>query len=405
MAFTSFTFPPSTPVFPRAVLVQNYLESYAAHFNLTPHIRFETAVQVVQRDTSKWKVQISTGETLDFDLVIVGNGHYRIPRYPDTPGLSEWFTSGKASHAAWYRRPHDLGNTVMVVGAGPSGKDIVAEMRTVARVVIHSSTGTTAEDIGNLKLRGRVTRFGGNGQVMFEDGSTESGIDHCILATGYEMSFPFFSSNVTQHGLPPPAPPLPRELYNSTYHVFPLAKHMFPLQAKFPPSSLAFIGLLVKVAPFPLLEAQACAVMHAFARPDALEATREAVDIITRYEQLREELGDDSLSIAKAWHRFKDHEQFDYRDRMYEFAASSMGEGQRERIIVPEWQKEMYNKKDVLRRVWIKLVKSGEADEWVKGVGENGSHEWIDLLKKMLRRAKEADEHVSDVEGSDKLKL
>lgn len=405
MAFPGFPFPPSTPVFPRAALVQNYLESYAAHYNLLPHIRLKTAVHAVQRDASKWKVQISSGEILDFDLVIVGNGHHRIPRYPDTPGLSKWFAAGKASHAAWYRRPHDLGDTVMVVGGGPSGRDIADEMRTVAGVVIHSIPGAAPEDTGNLKRRGRVAQFGDIGRVVFEDGSSESGIDYCILATGYEISFPFFSSSTIQNEPPPPTPPLPRELYNSTYHVFPLAKHIFPLQVKFPPSSLAFIGLLVKVVPFPLFEAQACAVMRAFARPETLDLTKEAIDIITRYEQLRGEFGDDSQLIAKAWHRFRGPEQFGYRDQMYEFASPEGDTPERERIIVPEWQKEMYHQKNVLRRVWVELVKSGEADDWVKGVGENGPDEWVDLLKKMLRRAEEADKQVVGVDSNDKSKL
>jgi hypothetical protein len=67
---------------------------------------------------------------------------------------------------------------------------------------------------------------------------------------------------------------------------------------------MAFIGLAVRVVPFPLFKAQATAIVQAFAHPESLDTTKEAVDIITRYEDLRREFGDNPLAIAKAWHRF-----------------------------------------------------------------------------------------------------
>lgn len=403
MAYSSYPFPPSTPVFPHASVVHKYLRSYAHHFDLTPHIRLNTSVVAIDRDPTNWNVRLSTGETWAFDLVLVCNGHYRVPRYPDTPGIAAWLNAGKASHSAWYRHPHNLGDTVLVLGAGPSGQDISSEMRTVAKTVIHSMTGATPEDIGNLKRRGRVTEFGENGQVSFEDGSTESGIDYAILATGFELSFPFLPDTIIHSSVPPLVPPLPRELYNSTYGVFPLAKHILPLQTGFPLTSLAFIGLIVKAVPFPLVEAQARAVLHAFAYPEALDRTQEAVDIITRHEILRGELGNDPLLIAKSWHRFTGHEQFEYRDHLYDFAGPGTSEkGGPLPAKVADWEKEMYDQKELLRKVWVDLVKSGEADEWVKGVGENGIDDWIDLTRKMLKKAEEGG---VTVEETDKSKL
>ncbi|KAF9019694.1 FAD/NAD(P)-binding domain-containing protein [Hymenopellis radicata] len=371
MAYTSFSFPPSTPVFPRAPVVLKYLESYAAHFNLNAHIRLGTSVQSASYSELKWHVELSSGESVNFDSIIVCNGHYRKPRYPDTPGLADWLKRKKASHSAWYRRPENMGATVMVVGAGPSGLDISAEMCGCAKSVILSVTGATSEDTGNLKRRGRVVRYNEDSSVVFEDGSTEDNIDHCLLATGYEMSFPFLSQDSLTLDVPPPIPPLPRDLYNSTYHVFPLAKQIFPIQAHYPPSSLAFLGLLVRVAPFPLLEAQARAV-------------QETVDIVARYARLKHSSGsDDPMAIAHEWHRFVENEQFDYRDAMYRFAG--------ELIIVPDWEKEMYENKAVLRKVWIDIEKSGEADEWVKDVGKNGLQEWVDLLKRLLAKGRDAE--------------
>ncbi|KAJ6538733.1 hypothetical protein B0H10DRAFT_2140153 [Mycena sp. CBHHK59/15] len=364
MCFTAFPLPPATAVFPPAAHVQRYLESYAAHFNLLPFVRLNTLVTDVRRQTNKWTVRLSSGEALDFDLVIVANGHHRIPRYPDVPGVDKWLTAKRASHSVWYRRAHHLGDKILVVGGGPSGTDIAAEMRGVCTTLIRSVSGAPHEDSGNLKMRGRTTRFGDDGQVFFEDGSVETGIDHCILATGYQVSFPFLSDPIVRSGLPPPAPPLPGVLYNSTYHIFPLAQHIFPLQAGFPPTSLAFMGLPVRVAPLPIMEAQAAAIVHAFAHPDAFDVEAE-----TRA------LGGDAAAVARAWSVFKGEEQFDYQDWLHEFAGSN--------VRVPQWRKNMYEAKGVLRSFWVELERRGEADEWVRG-------EWVDLLKRLLQAAEES---------------
>ncbi|KAG6813231.1 hypothetical protein H0H92_012868 [Tricholoma furcatifolium] len=453
MAYSSFPFPPSTPLFPGASIVLKYLEDYTEHFNLRPHIQLNTTVKSVSWDNPRWKIETSTGTMYHFDLVMVCNGHYRIPRYPNTPGIANWLSSGRASHSALYRRPHNLGDIVLVVGGGPSGQDISAEMCTAARTVIHSATGAVPETIGNLKRRGRVSSFDDNGQVTFEDGSIESGISHCILATGYEYSFPFFSESILRSAVPPPVPPLPNEIFNSTYNVFPLARHMFPLSATFPPSSLAFLGLLVRVAPFPLVESQARAVLHAFANPGCLEPLQEAVEIMTQYEELRDQVGDKPLAIAKAWHRFEPMQQFEYRDSLFEFcstASNSNGDltsvgvvslrhssrSSRDHYLnhspfqtpiqnvavssvwedlqhsatatacardsytrVTGWEKEMYRKKDVLRKAWRRLEELGQADEWVKGVGNGGVHEWAEMTKRLEKWYVQRSEHVQQTQN------
>ncbi|KAG5644713.1 hypothetical protein DXG03_007936 [Asterophora parasitica] len=418
MAFTSYPFPPSTPLFPHADVVHKYLEDFADHFGLHPHIELSTTVTSITRSESNsdWEVSLSTGPTVSFDLVIVCNGHYHIPRYPNTPGIAAWLSSGRATHSAWYRHPHNLGDKVLVVGAGPSGQDISAEMCCAAQTVIHSATGALPEDVGNLKRRGRVTHFGStsDGQVTFEDGSVESGISHTILATGYETSFPFLGANIIRSSVPPPVPPLPREIYNSTYGVFPLAKHVFPLQNAFPTSSLAFLGLLVRVAPFPVVEAQARAVLHAFTNPGSLEPMQEAVDIISRYEELRRNVGDSPLAIAKAWHRFEAMQQFEYRDALYDFVSAAQG-GKLDLVWgdqwgrtleddgrVPEWEKEVYRNKDILRKAWVKVEEIGEAGKWVKGVGEGGTHEWVEMMDRLKKWAIEQGIELKDV---DKAKL
>lgn len=401
MAFPSFPFPPSTLLYPPAKTVLRYLEDYASHFHVAKHVKVSTTVHSIDWDSglAQWRVRTqatNSGGPVEeslFDLLIIANGHYRVPLYPTTPGLEAWVKSGKATHAAWYRHAHNVGDTVMVVGRGPSGIDVADEMRTVCKTLIHSFPGAKHTDLENgaLKLRGRIVEFldASEGTIRFEDGTTETNIDHCILATGYEHSLPFLPSSLLELALPPPIPPLPEKLYNSKVHIFPLAKQMFPLVTSFPPSSLALLVLPYRIIPFPLAEAQTRAVLKAFAEPASLDPAAEAVDIVSRYQMLREIVGDDERAIARLWHHLED-EQFEYRDDLHQFAGGAYAGPEWK---VPEWVVEIWEQKITLRNEWKDLVKAGEAEDWVRGVGEAGGEEgelqWIEMMRRLVKRAED----------------
>ena len=299
-----------------------------------------------------------------------------------------WLDARKATHSAWYRNPSStLGNTILVIGNGPSGQDISNELRFSGHTVFQS---VSSPEVLGPYARGRLSQLNdpSKGEVTFSDGSALSDIDHCIFATGYEFSFPFFPPHVLQPSVPNPIPPLPTTLHNSTYNIFPLAKHIFPLQTAFPPTSLTFLGLLIRVAPFPLVEAQAKAVLAAFVNPEKLDQIGEAVDVMNRYQELRTRLwnnnsapGDEETQIAKLWHRFEPLEQFEYRDQMCAFAGDETR--------VESWEVETYLKKNLLRKVWNTLVKTGEAEQCIRGVGQGSKYEWIELMKWMVKKGEE----------------
>ncbi|KAH9941603.1 FAD/NAD(P)-binding domain-containing protein [Epithele typhae] len=418
MAYTSLSFPPSTAAYPPASSVLSYLQGYAEHFGLMELVQLNTSVTSVTRDhsTGKWVVTVrkskqESEETSSFDFLVVANGHYRVPRTPSTPGLQQWFDVKRAMHSVYYRHPSDFGDarTVLVVGAGPSGSDLCSDLLTSGRSVVHSVTNAKSSDDpdGRLKTRGRVASYGDpeKGELTFEDGSTLSGVDFSVLATGYKFDFPFLPESILHRLVPPAVPPLPGILFNSTYSVFPLAKHIFPLVGadEFPGTSVAFLGLPIRVAPLPLLEAQMAAVLHVFAYPTALDATQEALDIVERYETIRAHLSRPAasepdltapnasadpteLAIAAAWHRFDGHEQFTYRDALHVFAGSP--------VRVAPWEIESYDAKGELRAEWRALERAGEADEWVRGVGAGpgGDAEWVDLLRRLLKRVRDRQE-------------
>ena len=97
------------------------------------------------------------------DKVVVANGHYRFPRFPDIPGLDRWLAAGKAAHSAWYRRSADPGNRPLVVDGGPGGRDIATETTNLPSTpAVHFSIaepplGPLRNDA--IQPRARVTQF------------------------------------------------------------------------------------------------------------------------------------------------------------------------------------------------------------------------------------------------------
>ena len=389
MAFPSFSFPLETSPFPTASVVHKYLEDYATHFDLLRYVRLSTRVEKIFWDpgSRKWDVTLSTGEELEFDFVVVANGHHRKPRYPDTPGLQSWLDSGRAIHSAWFRRPDQFAHhgKILLVGGGPSAADLCTDMIGVIPLLLHSLPGpkprssiTHTDDTENYRKVVQVAEYRDDGSILLVDGSTESNIDLVILATGYEMSFPFLSQ--IKQGLPSIPPPLPSELYNSTYHVFPLAYQLFPLQKDFPPTSIAFPGLLYSVAPFPVFEVQARAIARVLEFPESLDTLSCAVDIVSRAHGLvREEGIDEPLRMAKRWSRLPTLEYFEYRAQLLAFS--------RENWTVPDRELECWHNRHVIRREWRTIERAGKAEEWLKGIGANGLEDWLELCLKVVKQS------------------
>jgi len=401
MCFAVLPFPPSTAVYPPAKVVEDYLDLFITHFGLSSNIRLNTTVERLEWDetSASWRVRLSGpghgSEWLRFDKVVVANGHYRSPRFPNVPGLDKWLAAGRATHSAWYRRPVDSGSTPVVVGGGFSGRDIATEIADLpsTSAVYFSITEPPLDPPRNDKVqyRARVAEFlpldgDGKGKVRYEDGN-EDEVDSCILATGYKMAFPFLSDSLVQTSLPPtPIPPIPRDkLYNSTYHVFPLIKHLFPVTDKYPPTSLVFQGLLIRVVPLPLVEAQSHAMVKLWTSPELLDVGAEVDAIISRYEKLMDKFGGDEVQVAKRYFTFDLPEQFHYRDELYTLVYRE-DEETLKKYLTPAWHEDMYLYTAQLRAEWERMEQTGEAEDFVRGVGEASSDEWEKLMHKLLER-------------------
>lgn len=141
--FEDFPMPADYPHFPRRDQVRAYLESYARAHGHYEIIRFDTEVSSVvpvptegSTGSAGWTVTLGTGESSDYDGVLIANGHLWDQNIPTVPGT---FT-GKQLHSGSYHNTEDVeGSRVLVVGAGNSGCDLavdVAQHRLEADIVI-----------------------------------------------------------------------------------------------------------------------------------------------------------------------------------------------------------------------------------------------------------------------------
>ncbi|MCV7383061.1 NAD(P)-binding domain-containing protein [Mycolicibacter longobardus] len=133
LSFRDFPMPEHYPDFLHHTLVKEYLESYAAAFELKRNIEFDTEVTHAQRlPGGGWELELAGGRRRRFDLLVVANGHHWDPRYPDFPGD---FT-GETLHAHHYIDPKTplefSGKRILVVGLGNSAADIAVELSSKA---------------------------------------------------------------------------------------------------------------------------------------------------------------------------------------------------------------------------------------------------------------------------------
>jgi putative flavoprotein involved in K+ transport len=117
-------FPASGWSFPTARETANYLEAYAARFELP--VRLATAVDRVTKAGDRYLVQ-SGERRFRAHRVVVATGHYGKPTIPEF--ASELDPRIVQMHSSEYRNPSQLRpGGVLLVGAGNSGADIAMEV-------------------------------------------------------------------------------------------------------------------------------------------------------------------------------------------------------------------------------------------------------------------------------------
>lgn len=140
--FNDFPMPREWPAYPDHRQCLEYLERYAARFDLVPHIRFGASVAAIVPAGSPgagWEVTIAGESPRQYAGVVIASGHNHVPRWPDIPGRF----SGMLLHAADYKSPTVpvalSGRRVLVIGGGNSGCDIAVECSRHAAHTTHST--------------------------------------------------------------------------------------------------------------------------------------------------------------------------------------------------------------------------------------------------------------------------
>ena len=114
---------------------RQYLDDYAAKFDLRRHIALETTVEAVRKEPDgRWAITVRSKarrETNFFDAVAVCSGPFQTPDTTSVPDLDRF--SGEVVHSSAYRNNRRfVGKRVMVVGLAESGADIAREVSDVA---------------------------------------------------------------------------------------------------------------------------------------------------------------------------------------------------------------------------------------------------------------------------------
>ena len=138
MEYADFPMPKSLPDFPHHTQIAEYFDSYADHFGLREHVRFDTRVErAVREDDGTWALTLGAegDSTVErFDALLVANGHHWDPRWPEPAFPGHDAFAGRQMHAHAYR-DNDIfaDRDVVILGMGNSAMDIAVEASYVAR--------------------------------------------------------------------------------------------------------------------------------------------------------------------------------------------------------------------------------------------------------------------------------
>ena len=147
----SFTFAPHdwTRYFVLRDELYDYLQDVVRRFDLAPHLRLRTEVQMARYDADGqcWELDVAgpggTG-TLRADVVIAASGLFNPPKLPDIEGLED-FPGVKLHTAEWDDTLDVRGKRVAVVGSGASAMQCVCAIADdVASLTIFQRSPTWA---------------------------------------------------------------------------------------------------------------------------------------------------------------------------------------------------------------------------------------------------------------------
>ena len=105
--------------------VVEYLEDYVSAHNLD--VREGVEVASIDRAADGWRVRTTDGQEFGGPRVVVATGYNKHQKLPDWPGMATY--KGDLVHSGNYKNPGPyVGKSVLVVGTGNSGAEIVVDL-------------------------------------------------------------------------------------------------------------------------------------------------------------------------------------------------------------------------------------------------------------------------------------
>jgi cation diffusion facilitator CzcD-associated flavoprotein CzcO len=145
-------FPAAYPRYVTRHLVIEYLDRYAAKFDLKP--RLGDAARSVCRDGNDWRVQ-GTSSSISAPYVVVASGFNAEPAIPSIPGMEKF--TGRLIHSAAYANAKPFaGQSVLVIGMGNTGAEIaldLSEGRARVRISIRNGVHIVPRDLFGIPIQ------------------------------------------------------------------------------------------------------------------------------------------------------------------------------------------------------------------------------------------------------------
>ncbi|KAH7103146.1 FAD/NAD(P)-binding domain-containing protein [Auriculariales sp. MPI-PUGE-AT-0066] len=264
--------------------------------------------------SANWKGSSSMGEwhltyidlttnvtaTKVFDHLIAAPGVNHIPYSPPFAGQEEWLHQDSRRvliHSMWYRNDSIFHNrTVLVIGGGASGLDVARHSGRSAKKVYWSRRETS------LSLRffnaptgvESVPAFShfASDAVHLSNGSALPQVDFVILATGYQVRFPFLTAGGVLDEVDSDSPQPDDHLTTNARYVHPLYEHTLSLDQRYPLSALFFIGIARNDPTGIACYAQALFAAHTLTQPSLLQTRLQLLSALkAREDRVRADSG------------------------------------------------------------------------------------------------------------------
>jgi len=319
MCFPDFRYPEAGPSYMHHTTVLKYIEDYAEHFNLKQFIEFSTKVTAVSpilpvsqlnKEMDRfvqWNVEsqnlLSNKITSEvYDAVLVCSGHYTKPITPDIQGIKHF--KGEMLHSHFYRDPSIYKDkTIMILGNGPSGTDIMCELCDISLKVYFCHRGggepKRSEYKENVIELSNIKYVDENGLFVFEN-DYKVQADVFIVCTGYLYDYPYLSSTCDI------------EIKHDGRVLTPLYKHL--IHTKYP--SLSFVGIPWKNIPLPVMHQQ-CAYLA-----NILSSVKVLPTEVEMNKDTEEEIQENNKQgqPPRYFHKFG-IKQFSYNDELAELSG------------------------------------------------------------------------------------